>query len=151
MRRSSPRRRWEVRTVTAVTSRVGSSLSKADVQALDQGSESGDRYVGAQGMARDRSRLVDAGHHAPVGALHLDAFVHPLIGAAGIVEAEGHGPHPRNRLRVRRIVFGRRLEPPDFIVRTQIRHSAEPSQYCPPVRYRHAAGAPVPDARPANR
>jgi hypothetical protein len=67
-------------------------------------------------MVGDGPGLVDACHRPAVRALHLEAPVDPFITAAGIVEAEGYGPHPGDGLRVCRLVFGRGFETPDFVL-----------------------------------
>ena len=90
--------------------------AEANVQRLGHRAERRHRHVGAECVVGDGPGLVGAGHHAPVGALHLDALVDPFVAAAGVVEAEGDGPHPGDRLRVGRVVLGRRLETPDLIL-----------------------------------
>ena len=120
----------------------GEEPSETYVQGLIHGAERGYWHFRTQGMAGHGTRLIGTCHDTPVGALHLDALVHPLVTAPGIVEAEGHRPHPRHRLRVRRIVFCRRLEPPDFVVSTHIRHNPEPNQEFARPQHRHAGRAP---------
>ncbi|MCY1231576.1 hypothetical protein D9M72_440290 [compost metagenome] len=102
--------------------------SVADVQVPAECPEGCHRNACAQSMRCDLPRLVDAGQHASVRAVHRHDLVHEFIAPAGVMESEAHGLDPVGSLFVAGRTLLCRPEPPDLILVCHVMLPLEPNE-----------------------